>query len=77
MTAVLLDFRRPARTGLNCKWIKTGNPKQTLVCVWVDRFTGATTAVPEVDQIETHRCEWISLGKRAFVRMRPRRRNSR
>jgi hypothetical protein len=52
MTTVLLDFRRPAGTRLTCKWIETGNPKQPLVCVWVDRVTGPTTAVREVEQTQ-------------------------
>jgi hypothetical protein len=46
MTKILIAFPWTSRARLSCKWIETGNPKAPLACVWVDRVTGATSAVP-------------------------------
>ena len=37
MTNTLFALVDTARSALNCVWIETGNPKQPLACVWIDR----------------------------------------
>ncbi len=37
MTNTLFAFVDMARSTLSCVWIETGNPKQPLACVWIDR----------------------------------------
>ena len=34
MTEIILSFPVRNRTSLVCKWIKTGNPVQPLICKW-------------------------------------------
>lgn len=37
MTNTLFALVDMARSALHCVWIETGNPKQPLACVWIDR----------------------------------------
>lgn len=37
MTNTLFALVDTARSALNCVWIETGNTKQPLACVWIDR----------------------------------------
>lgn len=37
MTNTLFALVDMARSTLSCVWIETGNPKQPLACVWIDR----------------------------------------
>ena len=37
MTNTLFPLVDTARSALNCVWIETGNPRQPLACVWIDR----------------------------------------
>ena len=37
MTKTLFALVDTARSALHCVWIETGNPRQPLACVWIDR----------------------------------------
>jgi len=37
MANMILTFPIISRTPLSCTWVETGNPKQPLACVWLDR----------------------------------------
>lgn len=37
MTNTLFALVDMARSAMHCVWIETGNPRQPLACVWIDR----------------------------------------